>query len=130
MPLFCTKISKHSIIKIKRQQITCGIINKKTQREFKFANVSQSLYSVCIKRCVTMMEYTCPQNGGRPLIPRRIISKYGERNINFTTLPQRSIRYIQDFVNTVVSNRIYSNIQKNNPNRMNYQLRKDINFID
>lgn len=49
------------------------------------------------------MEAYCLRNGGRLQRPRRVIGKSGERNINFTNLPQRSKRYIQDFVTTIVS---------------------------
>ncbi|XP_055295130.1 ATP-sensitive inward rectifier potassium channel 8-like [Sitodiplosis mosellana] len=51
------------------------------------------------------MEVNCAQNGRRPQKYRRIISKFGERNIKFINLPQRSKRYIQDFITTIIETR-------------------------
>lgn len=49
-----------------------------------------------------MTKYCC-LNGGRPQKSRRIIGKLGESNISFKNLPERSKRYIRDFVTTIVS---------------------------
>ncbi|XP_031618737.1 ATP-sensitive inward rectifier potassium channel 11-like [Contarinia nasturtii] len=51
------------------------------------------------------MEVHCLQTGRRPQRPRRVIDKSGERNISFSNLPQRSKRYIQDFVTTIIETR-------------------------
>lgn len=53
-------------------------------------------------RYTLLMETQCSRTGRRPQKPRRVISKSGERNISLTNLPQRSKRYILDFITTIV----------------------------
>lgn len=40
--------------------------------------------------------------GVRSRRARRVIDKSGERNINFTNIPHRSMLFLKDFVTTVV----------------------------
>lgn len=78
---------------------------------FKFANISDTyrqliqrlIYAQVVQTQIKNMEVNCTRSGRHPLKSHRIISKSGERNINFVNVPQRSKRYIQDFINTIVS---------------------------
>ncbi|XP_031619158.1 ATP-sensitive inward rectifier potassium channel 8-like [Contarinia nasturtii] len=51
------------------------------------------------------MDANCRLNRDRPHKPRRLISKHGERNVNFVNIPEKSKRYILDLVHTIIEMR-------------------------